>query len=85
MQRFGQREAERPFSVTSIDFDDTGELCLVARDDETIQVYNCKDGKHTKELKSQKYGVDLARFTHHNQSIIYASTKIDGMLDEGLN
>jgi len=67
--------------VTSIDFDDTGELCLVARDDETIQVYNCKDGKHTKELKSQKYGVDLARFTHHNQSIIYASTKIDGMPD----
>lgn len=34
-------------------------------------------GKHAKELKSQKYGVDLARFTHHSQSIIYASTKGD--------
>jgi COMPASS component SWD2 len=28
-------------------------------------------------LKSQKYGVHLARFSHHAQSIIYASTKVD--------
>ena len=65
-------------SITSIDFDDTGELCLIAQDDGTLQIYNTKEGKHAKELKSQKYGVDLARFTHHSQSIIYASTKIDG-------
>jgi len=51
----------------------------VAQDDETLQIYNCKEGKHAKELKSQKYGVDLARFAHHPQSIIYASTKGDGM------
>lgn len=67
-----------PCSITSIDFDDTGELCLVAQDDETLQIYNCKEGKHAKELKSQKYGVDIARFAHHPQSIIYASTKGDG-------
>ena len=65
-------------SVTSLDFDDSGELALVARDDETLQIYNCKEGKHAKELKSQKYGVHLARFTHHAQSIVYASTKVDG-------
>ncbi|KAI8932183.1 hypothetical protein NX059_011063 [Plenodomus lindquistii] len=64
-------------SVTSLDFDDTGELAIVARDDDTLQIYNCKEGKHAKELKSQKYGVHLARFSHHAQSIIYASTKID--------
>jgi len=64
-------------SVISLDFDDTGELAVVARDDETIQIYNCKEGKHAKELKSQKYGVHLARFSHHAQSIIYASTKVD--------
>ncbi|KAK5018649.1 WD repeat-containing protein-like protein [Cryomyces antarcticus] len=64
-------------SVTSLDFDDSGELALIARDDETLQIYNCKEGKHAKELKSQKYGVHLARFTHHAQSIIYASTKVD--------
>lgn len=64
-------------SVTSLDFDDTGELAIVARDDETIQIYNCKEGKHAKELKSQKYGVHLARFSHHAQSVIFASTKVD--------
>ncbi|XP_014556208.1 hypothetical protein COCVIDRAFT_16362 [Bipolaris victoriae FI3] len=64
-------------SITSLDFDDSGELAIVARDDDTLQIYNCKEGKHAKELKSQKYGVHLARFSHHAQSIIYASTKVD--------
>ncbi|KAF2745009.1 WD repeat-containing protein-like protein [Sporormia fimetaria CBS 119925] len=64
-------------SVTSLDFDDTGELAIIARDDDTLQLYNCAEGKHAKELKSQKYGVHLARFSHHAQSVIYASTKID--------
>ncbi|KAE9984111.1 hypothetical protein EG328_009162 [Venturia inaequalis] len=63
--------------VTSLDFDDTGELAIVARTDDTLQIYNCKEGKHAKELKSQKYGVHLARFTHHSSSILYASTKVD--------
>lgn len=63
--------------VTSLDFDDTGELAIVARDDDTLQIYNCKEGKHAKELKSLKYGCSLARFTHHSQSVLYASTKID--------
>ncbi|KAF1829115.1 WD repeat-containing protein 82 [Decorospora gaudefroyi] len=63
--------------VTSLDFDDSGELAIVARDDDTLQIYNCKEGKHAKELKSHKYGVHLARFSHHAQSIIYASTKVD--------
>lgn len=63
--------------MTSLDFDDSGELAIVARTDDTLQIYNCNQGKHAKELKSQKYGVDLARFTHHAQSILYASTKID--------
>lgn len=63
--------------MTSLDFDDSGELAIVARTDDTLQIYNCKEGKHAKELKSQKYGVHLARFTHHAQSILYASTKVD--------
>ncbi|KAF1965648.1 WD repeat-containing protein-like protein [Bimuria novae-zelandiae CBS 107.79] len=64
-------------SVTSLDFDDTGDLAVVARDDETLQIYNTTLGKHAKEFKSQKYGVHLARFSHHAQNIIYASTKVD--------
>jgi len=62
---------------TSIDFDDSGEFLLLSRTDDTIQLFNTKAGAHAKELKSQKYGSALARFTHHSTSIIYASTKVD--------
>ncbi|KAF2087910.1 WD repeat-containing protein-like protein [Saccharata proteae CBS 121410] len=71
------RAEDKKTSVTSLDFDESGELAIVARDDDTLQIYNCKEGKHAKELKSQKYGAHLARFTHHSQSIIYASTHVD--------
>lgn len=64
-------------AYTSIDFDDSGEFLLLARTDDTIQLYNTKAGAYAKDLKSQKYGCALARFTHHSTSIIYASTKVD--------
>lgn len=62
---------------TSLDFDDSGELLLLARTDDSLQLYNTKAGAHAKELRSQKYGCALARFTHHAQSLLYASTKVD--------
>lgn len=64
-------------NYTSVDFDDTGEFLLLSRSDDTIQLFNTKAGAHAKELKSQKYGSALARFTHNSTSIIYASTKVD--------
>ncbi|MCJ1357075.1 MAG: member of Set1p complex, histone methyl transferase [Icmadophila ericetorum] len=64
-------------SVTSLDFDDSGEFILAACADESLQLYNAKEGKSIKQLFSKKYGAHLARFTHHSQSIIYASTKGD--------
>ncbi|MCJ1275066.1 member of Set1p complex, histone methyl transferase [Puttea exsequens] len=64
-------------SVTSLDFDDSGEFLLAACSDDSIQLYNAKEGRHSKLLFSQKYGAHLARFTHHATSILYASTKED--------
>ncbi|KAI7613438.1 hypothetical protein KC319_g20094, partial [Hortaea werneckii] len=64
-------------AYTSLDFDDSGEFLLASRTDDTIQLFNTKAGAHAKELKSQKYGSALARFTHHSTSILYASTKVD--------
>lgn len=64
-------------SVTSLDFDDSGELLLAACTDDSLQIYSAKEGKFVKTLLSQKYGAHLARFTHHSQSILYASTKKD--------
>lgn len=48
---------------------------MTSASDETIQIYNVRDGRHDKSLLSKKYGVKLAKFTHTSSSIIYASTK----------
>ncbi|KAL8865844.1 MAG: hypothetical protein Q9174_006664, partial [Haloplaca sp. 1 TL-2023] len=63
--------------VTSLDFDDDGQLLIAACSDASLQLYSARDGTHQKTLLSQKYGCHLARFSHHSQSIIYASTRID--------
>ncbi|KAF7548832.1 hypothetical protein G7046_g8541 [Stylonectria norvegica] len=61
--------------VLSIDYDDEGQLLMTSASDETIQIYNVREGRHDKSLLSKKYGVKLAKFTHTSSSIIYASTK----------
>jgi hypothetical protein len=53
---------------------------MTSESDETIQIYNVKDGRHDKSLLSKKYGVKLAKFTHTSSSIIYASTKQNSRL-----
>jgi COMPASS component SWD2 len=63
--------------ITSLDFDDQGEYCIAAADDETLQLYDCVAGKHSKTLYSKKYGCHLAKFTHSSSNVIYASTKGD--------
>lgn len=70
--------------MTSLDFDYQGELLVAACDDETLQLYNCRDGCHNKTLFSKKYGAHLARFTHQSSSVLYASTKVDGMASVSL-
>lgn len=74
------REAKdkSPTYILSLDFDDPGELCMTSESDDTIQIYNVKEGRHDKALISKKYGAKLARFTHWSNSIVYASTKQNG-------
>ncbi|KAJ5832610.1 WD-40 repeat protein [Penicillium riverlandense] len=66
--------------VTSLDFDDQGDYVVAAGDDETIQIFDVKEGKSTKSVPSKKYGVHLARFTHHSRQVLHASTKVDHSL-----
>ncbi|CAG8512877.1 3571_t:CDS:2 [Acaulospora morrowiae] len=61
--------------ITSADFDDSGELCVTASADDSINVYNCLQGRHKKLLWSKKYGIHITRFTHLSTNILYASTK----------
>jgi len=46
-KRFSSKHGTR---ITSVDFDDTGEWCVTAGDDETIQLYDCKRGKFVSEF-----------------------------------
>jgi COMPASS component SWD2 len=65
--------------VTSLDFDDQGEHLVSAGDDEAMHLFDIKEGKHSKTVASKKYGVHLARFTHHSRQVLHASTKVDRM------
>ncbi|GAA5954082.1 hypothetical protein JCM8115_003306 [Rhodotorula mucilaginosa] len=62
-------------SFTSLDFDDRGDWLITAGEDESMQLFDVRTGKHQKQLYSKKYGVHLARFTHKSTAVIYASTK----------
>ncbi|KAI8974933.1 Hydantoinase B/oxoprolinase-domain-containing protein [Pilobolus umbonatus] len=64
---------EKP--ITSISFDDTGEFCVTAGDDDSLNVYSCLNGTLQSTVYSKKYGVTLARYTHHKNNVVYASTK----------
>ncbi|KAI9499599.1 WD repeat domain 82-like protein [Zychaea mexicana] len=66
--------------ITSICFNDTGDLCVTSAQDESLNVYDCKDGEKRSTLFSKKYGVNLARFTHASSNVVYASTKEDDTL-----
>jgi len=57
-----------------------GEYLVAASNDETMHVYDVKEGKRTKTIPSKKYGIHLARFTHHSRNILFASTKQDNSL-----
>lgn len=64
-------------TITSIDFDDSGKWAITAASDESLQLYDCRAGKHSETLYSKKYGAHLAKFTHLSSNIVYASTKED--------
>ncbi|KAN0006753.1 hypothetical protein ACTFIU_004944 [Dictyostelium citrinum] len=59
--------------INSMDFNKDGSLLITASDDESIHLYNIDTGELQKTLNSKKYGVDLIKFTHNNNSIICAS------------
>ncbi|KAI7963088.1 hypothetical protein MJO28_001182 [Puccinia striiformis f. sp. tritici] len=64
-------------SSTSISFDDEGEHLIATAEDESLQLFGARNGKHLKQAFSKKYGCSLARFTHKSSAVIHASTKED--------
>ncbi|MNE65628.1 hypothetical protein D3C80_1611250 [compost metagenome] len=63
-----------------MDFSNDGKFLVTSSDDETIHVYDCLNGQMTKEIHSKKYGADHIKFTHDNESVLFASRhEFDGM------
>lgn len=61
-------------SITSLDFNDSGQYLISAGVDKSIQLYDTHKGIHQDDIQSQKYGAHLARFTHEGLNCLYAST-----------
>ncbi|GAA5830433.1 hypothetical protein JCM3766R1_002717 [Sporobolomyces carnicolor] len=70
-----KKHCEEGKQFTSLSFDDRGELLMTSAEDETMQLFDARSGKHHKPHLSKKYGCHLARFTHKSSTVIYASTK----------
>ncbi|KAL3423188.1 WD repeat protein [Phlyctema vagabunda] len=68
-------KAVKETAVLSIDFDDSGDHLLTSESDNSLQIYNVKEGKFQKTSLSQKYGANHAMFTHKDSCIIHSSTK----------
>ncbi|KAL1405198.1 hypothetical protein Q8F55_008823 [Vanrija albida] len=71
------RPSGSPLHVTSVAFDDMGDRCVTAGEDDVFTLYDARKGKKLRTLYSKKYGIAHARFTHRPQNIIHASTKAD--------
>lgn len=63
--------------INSIDYSANGETLISSSDDDSIIIYDCQNGTPKRTLNSKKYGCDLIRYTHANNTVIHGSTKID--------
>jgi len=63
--------------VNSIHFSWDGLGLITSSEDDQIIIYDCERGAQKRLVNSQKYGVDLVRFTHAKNAAIHASTKRD--------
>ncbi|KAJ2731430.1 hypothetical protein IW152_004574 [Coemansia sp. BCRC 34962] len=64
-------------SITSLDYDPSGNKCITTSSDESLRIYDCVRGKREQVLYSKKYGCNLAQFTSQTGCVAYASTKIN--------
>lgn len=63
-------------SITSLDFDISGQYLVSAGVDKSIQLYDFHKGVRHKDIQLQKYGAHLARFTNNELNCLYASTPV---------
>ncbi|XP_042895063.1 WD repeat-containing protein 82 [Parasteatoda tepidariorum] len=69
--------SENSDRINSIDFSLDGKTLISSSDDDSIVIYDCEKGVPKRTLHSKKYGADLIRFAHNEDSAVHSSTKID--------
>ncbi|KAH0630035.1 hypothetical protein JD844_012604 [Phrynosoma platyrhinos] len=69
---------ENSDKINCFDFSPNGETVISSSDDDSIVLYDCHEGRPKRTLYSKKYGVDLIRYTHAANTVVYSSNKIDG-------
>jgi len=67
--------SENSKRINSIDFSQDGRNLISSSDDDTIILYDCERGLKKRDIASKKYGVDLIKYTHANNTAIHTSTK----------
>uniref|UniRef100_I3J7Z2 Twinfilin n=1 Tax=Oreochromis niloticus TaxID=8128 RepID=I3J7Z2_ORENI len=68
---------ENTDKINCFDFSSNGETIISSSDDDSLVLYDCQEGKPKRTLYSKKYGVDLIRYTHAANTVVYSSNKID--------
>ncbi|KAF7955758.1 hypothetical protein EAE96_004681 [Botrytis aclada] len=63
--------------IQSINFNDNGSQLITSETDNTMQIYDVLEGRHSKMNISAKYGCNHAMFGHAEHCIIHSSTKKD--------
>ena len=82
--------------INAMNFSLDGETLISSSDDDSIVIYDCKEGEYVliyfinlkyiifvrtkRTLFSKKYGVDLIHFIHGTEQVLHGSTKVDGIV-----
>ena len=75
---------ENTHRINSLEFSKTGETLITSSDDETMVIYDCRQGRKEHKQKSGKYGIDLVRFTNEANNVIHASTKVNSKSNDNI-
>uniref|UniRef100_A0A8C5I4D3 Twinfilin n=1 Tax=Gouania willdenowi TaxID=441366 RepID=A0A8C5I4D3_GOUWI len=64
--------------INCVDYSPNGEHAISSSDDDSIVLYDIREGTPCNTLYSKKYGVGLIRYTHgDSHTVIYSSNKLD--------
>ncbi|XP_051846563.1 WD repeat-containing protein 82-like [Antechinus flavipes] len=68
---------ENSDKINCFDYSPNGQAVVSSSDDDSIVLYDCREGRPQRTLYSKKYGVDIVKYTHALDTALCSSNKID--------